>query len=155
MFEVFVLLINSLILTQWFLESLISFCFVACFLFVFTCESLTHRGLVHATFCIAYLMISRGYLPRKFIVAICRENRRSYLPWDFCICKQILFCLCEQILFMQQQTFFICEQKCLTVFLFVIFMVLMGTVRVRKCIIDISIKNFGRFSFTVLLQYFS
>ena len=111
MFEVFVLLINSLILTQWFLESLISFCFVACFLFVFTRESLTHRGLVHAMFCIAYLMISRGYLPRKFIVAICRENRRSYLPWDFCICKQILFCLCEQILFMQQQTFFICEQN--------------------------------------------
>ena len=86
MFEMFVLLINEINSNR--------FCFVACFLFIFTREALSHRGLLNTIFCIAYLRICRGYL-----------------PWVFCIYKRILFCICEQILFIWRQTFFICVQN--------------------------------------------
>ena len=86
MFEMFVLLINEINSNR--------FCFVACFLFIFTREALPHRGLLNTIFCIAYLTICRGYLPSVF-----------------CIYKGVLFCICEQILFIWRQTFFICVQN--------------------------------------------
>ena len=112
MFEMFVLLINEI--------NPNIFCFVTCFLFNFTLETLPHRGLLHTIFCITYLRICRGYLPLEFAVGICRRNLpwliaaricRGNLPWVFCIYKQILFCICEQILFIWRQTFFICVQN--------------------------------------------
>ena len=99
MFEMFVLLIHEI--------HPHSFCFVTCFLFIFTREALPHRGLLHAIFCIAYLRICCGYLLPEFAVGICR----GYFPWVFCIYKSILFCICEQILFIWRQTFFICVQN--------------------------------------------
>ena len=80
MFEVYVLLINEI--------NPRSFCFVTCFLFIFMCEALPHRGLLHTIYCIAYLRICRGNLPQKFAVAICREN----LPQEFAmaICRENL-----------------------------------------------------------------
>ena len=48
------------------------FCFVTCFLFIFTHETLPHRGLLHTIFCIAYVRICRRYLPWLFAVRICR-----------------------------------------------------------------------------------
>ena len=86
MFEMFVLLINEINSNR--------FCFVACFLFIFTREALSHRGLLNTIFCIAYLRICRGYL-----------------PWVFCIYKRILFCICEKILFIWKQTIFTCVQN--------------------------------------------
>ena len=112
MFEMLVLLINEI--------NSHSFCFVTCFLFIFTSEALPHKGLLHIIFYIAYLRICRGNLPQEFAVAICRENLpwkfaagicRGYLPWVFCIRKRLTFCMCEQILFTWKQTFFICEQN--------------------------------------------
>ena len=48
--------------------------------------------------------ICSGYLPREYAAGICRlfapRICRGYLPWDFCICKQILSCICNQILFL-------------------------------------------------------
>ena len=57
------------------------FCFVTCFLFIFTRETLPHRGLLHTIFCIAYLRICRGHLPQEFTVGICRRN----LPPEFAV----------------------------------------------------------------------
>ena len=110
-----------------------SFCFVTCFLFIFTSEALPHRGLLHTIFYIAYLRICHGNLPLEFAVAICSRNLPwvfatiichrnlpwefaagiccGYLPWVFCIHKQIIFYICEQILLIWKQTFFICEQN--------------------------------------------
>ena len=114
MFEMFVLLVNEI--------NPHSFCFVTCFLFIFTCEALLHRGLVHIIFCIAYFRSSCGNLPREFSVAICRRNLpwlfaaricHGYLPWAFCTHKRVLFCTCEQILLIWKQTFFICKQNVL------------------------------------------
>ena len=73
MFEMFVLLINEI--------NPNIFCFVICFIFIFTHETLQHRGLLHTIFCIAYLRICRGYLPHEFAVANYREN----LPWGFAV----------------------------------------------------------------------
>ena len=67
MFEMYVLLITR------------SFCFVTCFLFIFMCEALPHRGLLYTIFCIAYFRICRGNLPQEFAVTICSEN----LPQGF------------------------------------------------------------------------
>ena len=125
MFEMFVLLIHEI--------HPHSFCFVTCFLFIFTREALPHRGLLHAIFCIAYLRICRGYLPQEFAAGICRGDLpqvfavaiccqnlpwesavgvcRGYFPWVFCIYKSILFCICEQILFIWRQTFLLCVQN--------------------------------------------
>ena len=73
----FVLLINEI--------NLNIFCFVTCFLFIFTRETLPHRGLLHTIFFIAYLRICRDYLLQEFAVANCCEN----LPWKFAagICR--------------------------------------------------------------------
>ena len=74
-------------------------------------------GLLHTIFCFTYSRICRknlpckfaaticsGYLPREYAAGICRlfapRICRGYLPWDFCICKQILSCICNQILFL-------------------------------------------------------
>ena len=73
MFEMFVLLIHEI--------NPHSFCFVTCFLFIFTREALPHRGLLHTILCIAYLRISRGNLRWLFAVGICRRN----LPWEFAV----------------------------------------------------------------------
>ena len=90
MFEMFVLLINEI--------NPHCFCFVTCFLFIFTSEALSHGGLLHTIFYIAYLRICCGNLSREFVVAICRRNLpwefaveicRGYLPWEFAseICR--------------------------------------------------------------------
>ena len=65
MFEMLVLLINEI--------NPHSFCFVTCFLFIFTSEALPHRGLLHTIFYIAYLRICRRNLPWLFTVRICRR----------------------------------------------------------------------------------
>ena len=86
MFEMFVLLIHEI--------HPHSFCFVTCFLFIFTREALPHRGLLHAIFCIAYLRICRGYLPQEIAAGICRGNLPQVfavaiccqnLPWEFAV----------------------------------------------------------------------
>ena len=91
MFETYVLRINEI--------NPRSFCFVT-FLFIFMCEALPHKGLLHTIFCIAYLRICRGNLSQEFAAGICRENLlqefavaicRENLPWVFCMCKRILF----------------------------------------------------------------
>ena len=125
----------------------LNFCFVVCFLFIFTCETLPHRGYytpsspLHVPEFAA--RICRGYLTQEFAVRICRKNLpwlfaaricRRNLPWVFagCTCKQICFSTCEQILFIWKQTFFIREQNffvrfsLLTVFLFAIAVTVMG-----------------------------
>ena len=49
--------------------------------------------------------------PWLFAVRICRRNICRYLPYVFCVCKQMIFGICEQVLFVWKQTFFICEQN--------------------------------------------
>ena len=114
-----------------------TFALLPCFLFIFTCEALPHRGLLHTIFCIAFSRICRGNLPWEFAVGIWQRNFRrnllwlfaariclrnlpwefaqgicrGHLPWVFCIGKQILFCIYEQILFIWKQTFFIFKQN--------------------------------------------
>ena len=73
MFEMLVLLINEI--------NPHSFCFVTCFLFIFTREALPHRIAPHHLLyydCIFENLpwlfaagICRGYLPREFAIAIC------------------------------------------------------------------------------------
>ena len=86
MFEMLVLLINEI--------NPHSFYFVTYFLFIFTHEALSHRGLLHTIFCIAYLRICREGLPQEFTVAICRESFSQEfvvgifsedLPWLFAV----------------------------------------------------------------------
>ena len=116
MFEMLVLLINEI--------NSHSFCFVTCFLFIFTSEALPHRGYSTPSFILHIwefaVGICCGNLLWEFAVGICRRNLpwlfaertcRGYLPWVFCIRKPILFCIREQILFIWKQTFFICEQN--------------------------------------------
>ena len=80
---------------------LINFCFVICFLFIFTCEALLHRGYSHHLLLYIFENLPwliavricrrnlpwefvarscRGYLLREFAARICREN----LSWLFC-----------------------------------------------------------------------
>ena len=105
-------------------KALINFCFVNCFLFIFMCEALPHRGLLHTIFpSFTYSRICRGYLPREYTAGICR----AYWPWVFCICKQILFCICDKSCFHERKpflyeskSFLFVRLSLLTVFLFVI-----------------------------------
>ena len=103
--------------------ALINFCFVICFLFIFTCEALPHRG---------YSTPSSALHIREFAVAICREN----LPPEFtvAICRQFFVfvsksffvyvnksCLYESKPFSYvSKTFLFVRFSLLTVFLFVI-----------------------------------
>ena len=87
MFEMFVLLINEVVLIVFAL-------LLVLFLSSRVKLSHTEEELLHTIFCIAYLRICHGYL-----------------PWVFCIYKRILFCACEQMLFIWRQTFFICVQN--------------------------------------------
>ena len=104
MFEMFVLLINEI--------NPHSFCFVTCFIFIFTREVLPHRGCSTPSSVLDIwkfaMGICRGNLPQEFAVRICRR----YLPWIVLyIYKRILFCIYEQILFIWGQTFSICAQN--------------------------------------------
>ena len=47
------------------------------------------------------------YIFEKLLWEFTARIRRGYLPWVFCICKQILCCICEKILFIRKQIFFI------------------------------------------------
>ena len=104
---------------------------VACYLFSFylhtwsfPTQRITHHHLLHYIFETLPREFAtgffRGNLPQKFAVVTCHENLpqefavkiwRGYLPWIFCICKQILLCVYQQILFIWKQTFFIFEQN--------------------------------------------
>ena len=72
-----------------------------CFLFIFTCEALPHRGcsmwsVLHIwEFAVG---ICRGYLPLEFAVAICHWN----LPGEFAvaICRGFFVCISESFLYM-------------------------------------------------------
>ena len=101
MFEMFVLQINEI--------NPHSFCFVSCFLFIFTREALPHRKSLHTILCIAYLRI-------------CSEN----LPWVFYMFKRMLCCVCEQILLYGSKTFWFVRFSLLTVFYFIIVVAVMG-----------------------------
>ena len=108
-FEMFVLLINEI--------NSHSFCFVSyLFSFYFTREVLPHRGLFHTIFCIAYLRICRGNLPREFAVGICRRN----LPWEFAvaICRRFFVYISESffvylsknLVYMEANLFYMCAK---------------------------------------------
>ena len=138
MFEMFVLLINE--------GNPHSFCFVTCFLFIFTREALPHRGLLHTILCIAYLRISRGNLRWLFAVGICRRN----LPWEFAvaICRGFFVYICESFfVYMSKsclyggkpfvyvcKTFWFVRFSLLTVFLLVIVVVVMGHRIFKVCV---------------------
>ena len=86
-----------------------SFCFVSCFLFIFTREALPNMKSLHTILCIAYLRI-------------CSEN----LPWVFYMFKRMLCCVCEQILLYGSKTFWFVRFSLLTVFYFIIVVAVMG-----------------------------
>ena len=111
-------------------KALINFCFVTGFFFIFMCEALPHRGLLHTILpSFTYSRICCGYLPREYTVGICC----GYWPWFFCICKQILFCIYDKSCFHKRKPF-LYESKSflfvilplLTVFLFVIHVAVMS-----------------------------
>ena len=70
----------------------VRFSLLTVFLFVSFVAVMSHRThteeLFHAIFCLAYLRICLGNLPREFAVAICRRN----VPWLFAasICRGYL-----------------------------------------------------------------
>ena len=108
----------------------------------------THtEELFHTIFCLPYLRICRGNLPREFAVAICSRNLpRAFavaiccenLPWLFTVGhlfmqEQILFvyvskfCLYESKPFLYvNKTFLLVRFSLLTVFLFAIVVAAMG-----------------------------
>ena len=118
MFEMFVLLINEI--------NSHSFCFVTCFVFIFTRGALPHRGLLHTIFCIAYLRICRGNLLWEFAVAICRLFFCIYISESFFVYMS-KFCLYGGKPFLYvRKTFWLVRFSLLTVFLLVIAVVVMG-----------------------------
>ena len=101
------------------------FCFVTCFLFIFTHETLPHRGLLHTIFCIAYVRICRRYLPWLFAVRICRgffvyisESFFVYVSKSCLYGGKSFLYVCK--------TFWFVRFSLLTLFLLVIVVAIMG-----------------------------
>ena len=121
-----------------------NFCFVTCFLFIFTREALPHRGitphhLLHYIFqnlpWSFAAIIFRGYLPREFAAGICSGNLpqefaagicRENLPWIFLfVSKSFFVYVSKSFLYGSKpflyvsKTFLFVRFSLLTVFLFV------------------------------------
>ena len=142
MFEMFVLLINE--------GNPHSFCFVICFLFIFTREALPHRGCSTPSSELHIwefpVGICRGYFPREFAVGICRRN----LPWELAvaICRGFFVYICESFfaymskscLYRDKPFVYVCKTfwfvrfSLLTVFLLVIVVVVMGHRIFKVCV---------------------
>ena len=103
MFEMFVLLIHEI--------HPHSFCFVTCFLFIFTREALPHRGLLHTIFCVAYLRICRGYLPQEFAAGICRGNLPQVFAVGFLYIQANPFLyMWVNLVYMEANLFYMCAK---------------------------------------------